>query len=136
MGPFDSINISNSGVDVYRTWIDAISDNLANMDDVSPTSQPAFEARYVVAQSQMAPDGQGAGAKVVAMATGDPTGTLVHDPSSPLADRNGYVRYPDIDEGQQMSDLIMAQRGYQANLAVVDRAKTAYEDAINLGKNT
>ena len=33
------------------------------------------------------------------------------------------MRYPDIDLGDQMSQLIMAQRGYQANLAVVDRAR-------------
>jgi flagellar basal-body rod protein FlgC len=34
-----------------------------------------------------------------------------------------------------MSQLIMAQRGYQANLAVVDRAKDAYEAALRLGGN-
>ena len=39
----------------------------------------------------------------------------------------GYVRYPDIDLGDQMAQLIMAQRGYQANLAVVDRAQDAYQ---------
>ena len=47
----------------------------------------------------------------------------------------GYVRMPDIDLGTQMADLIMAQRGYQANAAVVDRAKTAYEAALQIGKN-
>ncbi len=30
--------------------------------------------------------------------------------------------------------MIMAQRGYEANLAVVDRAKDAYEAALNIGK--
>jgi flagellar basal-body rod protein FlgC len=32
-----------------------------------------------------------------------------------------------------MGQMIMAQRGYQANLAVVDRAKDAYEAALRLG---
>ena len=35
------------------------------------------------------------------------------------------MRMPDIDLGEQMSTMIMAQRGYQANAAVVDRAKTS-----------
>jgi flagellar basal-body rod protein FlgC len=34
-----------------------------------------------------------------------------------------------------MTQMIMAQRGYQANLAVVDRAKDAYQAAIQLGRN-
>ena len=60
---------------------------------------------------------------------------MVYEPQHPLADENGYVRYPDIDLGQQMSSLIMAQRGYEANAAVVDRAKTTYEAAIQIGRN-
>jgi flagellar basal-body rod protein FlgC len=43
------------------------------------------------------------------------------------------VRYPDIDLAQQMGDLIMAQRGYQANAAVVDRAKEIYQAGIQIG---
>jgi flagellar basal-body rod protein FlgC len=33
-----------------------------------------------------------------------------------------------------MAQMMMAQRAYQANLAVVDRAKDSYAAAINLGK--
>ena len=33
-----------------------------------------------------------------------------------------------------MAQLIIAQRGYQANLAVIDRAKDAYQRALELGK--
>jgi flagellar basal-body rod protein FlgC len=51
-----------------------------------------------------------------------------------MADKEGYVKYPDIDFGDQMTQLLMAQRGYQANLAVVDRATSTYEAALRLGK--
>ena len=34
-----------------------------------------------------------------------------------------------------MTQLIMAQRGYQANLAVIDRAKDAYNAALQLGRD-
>jgi flagellar basal-body rod protein FlgC len=33
-----------------------------------------------------------------------------------------------------MTQLIMAQRGYQANIAVVERARDAYTAAVNLGR--
>ena len=40
-----------------------------------------------------------------------------------------------MDLSDQMTSMIMAQRGYQANLSVIQRARDAYEAAINLGKN-
>lgn len=131
---FDAISIAGSGVDVYRSWLDAVSDNLANLDTARPTNQPAFQARYIVAQS-VNYGGSGGGAMVARAAFGDAKGVLVYSPNSPLADAKGYVRYPDIDEGEQMTQLIMAQRGYQANLAVVSRAQAAYMAAINVGRS-
>jgi len=41
---------------------------------------------------------------------------------------------PDMDLGDQMVALMMAQRGYQAQLAVIERATTAYQQALQLGK--
>ena len=77
----------------------------------------------------------GQGVQVAGVAKGSAEGRLVYDPAHPLADAEGYVRYPDIDLGQQMGQLIMAQRGYQANLSVVDRAREAYQAALALGRN-
>ena len=68
------------------------------------------------------------------MVFGDTAGRLVSDPNNPLADADGMVKYPNIDLGDQMTQLIVAQRGYQANLAVVDRARDAYQQALSIGK--
>jgi flagellar basal-body rod protein FlgC len=128
---FDAIGIAGTGLTVHRKWLDAVSDNLANANNVSSTDGAAFQARYVVAQ-----EGQDTTGVFVAGAQyGDAEGKLVHEPNHPLADEDGYVRYPDIDMSQQMGALIMAQRGYQANAAVVDRAKTTYEAALQIGRN-
>ena len=51
-----------------------------------------------------------------------------------MADADGMVRMPDIDMGEQMTQLMIAQRGYQMNLAVVDRAKDAYQQALSIGR--
>jgi flagellar basal-body rod protein FlgC len=65
---------------------------------------------------------------------GDPAGRVVNDPSNPLADAQGNVRMPDIDLGDQMVQMLVAERGYQANLATVSRAKDSYQAALELGK--
>jgi len=130
MGTFNAIGVAGSGVTVYRKWLDAVSDNIANMDNTSRTSEKAFQARYVRAQE--AADGNGA--QVGGVAFGSAEGVVVHDPDNPLADAEGNVRKPDIDLSSQMAQMMMAQRAYQANLSVVDRAKESYTAAINLGK--
>jgi flagellar basal-body rod protein FlgC len=134
MGLFGAIGIAGTGVTVYRKWLDAVSDNIANMDNAAPTSGNAFQARYVQAQAVNYGSGEG-GVQVAGVSLGKAEGRLVYEPENPIADANGYVRYPDIDLSTQMSQMMMAQRGYEANLAVVDRAKGAYEAALQLGRN-
>jgi flagellar basal-body rod protein FlgC len=127
----NAIGIAGSGLDVNRQWLNAISDNIANMNDVTATSGPAFQARYVEAEA-----GAGtSGVFVKATVLGDSTGIVVSDPTSPLADADGNVREPDIDLGDQMGQLIMAQRAYEANAKVVTDAQTTYQAALAIGKN-
>jgi flagellar basal-body rod protein FlgC len=135
---FGTIGIAGTGLTVYRKWLDAVSDNISNMNNASPTSGDAFQARYVLAQAVTdGVTGQGAGVAVGgAVLSGSPQGRLVYEPNNPLADSDGMVRYPDIDLGSQMAQMMIAQRGYQANLAVVDRARNAYEAALQLGRNS
>ena len=130
MGIFGALNTSATGLHVYRTWLDAVSDNIANVSTARSTADNAFQARYVVAAA-----GQGlSGVGVTGIALGSAQGRLVHEPGNPLADANGMVRYPDIDMGEQMTHLLMAQRAYQANLSVVSRMTDAYKAALELGK--
>ncbi|WP_158867194.1 flagellar basal body rod protein FlgC [Leifsonia sp. AG29] len=128
---FDAIGIAGTGLTLHRHWLDAISDNIANINTAKPTSGAAFQARYIVAQ-----EGPGdSGAYVAGASYGSAQGRMVYEPDNPVADANGYVRYPDIDLSEQMGSLIMAQRGYQANAAVVDRAKETYQAALQIGRN-
>ena len=130
MSIFNAIGVAGTGVTVHRKWLDAVADNIANVDNVNRTSENAFQARYVIAQA--AQDGNGV--QVGGIALGSAEGKLSYEPDNPLADTEGYVRRADIDLGSQMAQMIMAQRSYQANLSVVDRARDSYTAAINLGR--
>lgn len=128
---FDAISIAGSGLNVHRAWLDATADNISNVNTAVSPAEEAFRERFVAVQA----DKDGPGAQVVGAMFGSGEGRLVYEPESPLADEAGYVRYPDVDLGQQMSNLILAQRGYAANAAVVDRAKNSYEAALQIGRN-
>ena len=133
MAIFDTLGISGSGLLVHRKWLDAVSDNMANVNTVNPFDQDAFQERLIVAQAVDYGSGEG-GARVARVEFGDAEGRVVYEPDHPMANEEGYVRYPDIDLGDQMVQLLMAQRGYQANLAVVERATSAYQAALQLGR--
>jgi flagellar basal-body rod protein FlgC len=133
MSMFQALAISQSGLMTHRKWLDATADNISNINTVRRTDEDAFQARLVVAQAVDYGTGEG-GVRVARAEFGDPAGRMVYEPDHPLADAEGYVKYPDIDLGDQMSAMMMAQRGYQANLAVVERATNAYQAALQLGK--
>lgn len=128
---FDAIGIAGTSMNVNRKWLDAIADNIANVNTAKSTDEEAFRARYIRAQ-----EGEGlTGVYVAGAEFGDAEGRMVYEPNHELADADGYVRYPDIDLGEQMSALIIAQRAYQASAAVVERSKASYEAALQIGKN-
>jgi flagellar basal-body rod protein FlgC len=133
MSVFDTLGISGSGLLAHRKWLDAVSDNISNINTTSRTNEAAFQERFINAQAVDYGSGSG-GVRVAGTEFGSAEGRLVYEPRNPLADEQGYVKYPDIDLGEQMTQLLMAQRGYQANLAVVERATSTYQAALQLGK--
>jgi flagellar basal-body rod protein FlgC len=143
MGLFDPISTAITGVNVSQTWMDAISDNISNMNDTAPTSQGVYQPRFVVASSipgQVEGTGDGSaaeasiggGTQVLGVALGSPAGVEVYQPGNPLADKQGMIREADVNLGQQMTSMILAQRGYEANLATISQAESAYQAALGL----
>ncbi|MEM9200525.1 MAG: flagellar basal body rod protein FlgC [Actinomycetota bacterium] len=135
MSMFGSIRVSASGMDVYQTWIDAISDNVANVNTITSTDEAAFQKKLVVAEAVGgAGNGIGTGSRVSGIRLGDEEGRLIYDPEHPLADDEGMVRAPDMDLETQMTHLIVAQRSYQANVTVFERARDSYQRALEIGR--
>jgi flagellar basal-body rod protein FlgC len=133
MGLFNDFTISGSGMYANRKWIDALSDNIANINTVKSPDQAAFQERFVQVTNANV-NGSGGGVAVTGVEYGSSEGILRYEPDNPLANEDGYVRAPDINLGDQMTSLIVAQRGYQANAAAIQRAKEAYQAALGLGR--
>ena len=125
-----------SALTTHQVWMNAIADNLANINTVKPMSQPAYQERFIVAQeipdAPGEPVGVGGGVEPAAVVLGDAKGMITYDPTNPLANKQGLVRRPSENLGDQMTNLIIAQRAYQLNLAVISRAQSSYQQAINI----
>lgn len=57
---------------------------------------------------------------------------LVHDPTHPHADENGYVHYPDVNVVEEMTRMISANRLYEANLSSVEAAKQMFKHTLQI----
>ena len=132
-GPFHSLDIAASGMNVYQTWLDAVADNVANITTIRPTDEVAYQERFVVVHA-VEEGGRPAGAAVTGAEFGNPRGRMMYDPSHPLADDDGMVLGPDMDLSDQMTHMLAAQRAYQANVSAFERARDAYARALEIGK--
>ena len=129
MGAFDMLHIANSSLGMHQTWLDALANNIANVNTVRPTNQSAFQAQMVEAAPAA-----GGGVEVAGIARSDPNGRMEYAPDHPLADAQGYVRAPEVDMASQMSQLVMAQRGFQASVQVTKDAQETYQSALQIGR--
>lgn len=131
---FSVLGIAGSGVDAMQTWIDTTGGNIANANDISPTSQGTYaeETTVLSPAGSLLPGqtGEGVGASVV---LGSNAGTIAYDPSNPLADSKGDVRVADVSLSGELVNLIQAQDGYQADTSVLQKAISAYQSGLTIG---
>jgi len=114
---------------MHQTWLDAIANNIANVNTVVSTGESAFQTQTPIVRALA-----GGGVRVEGMALSDPEGRMISDPDNPLADEDGYVRAPEDDLATQMTQLVMAQRGFQASVQVTKDAQDIYRSALEIGR--
>ena len=123
MGAFDMLRIASSSLGMHQTWLDALANNIANVNTVTPHRRerlPGPDAWSAGARP-------GGGVEVAGIALGDAEGALGPRPRQP-AGRRGRLRprARDIDMASQMTQLVMAQRGFQASVQVTKDAQDTY----------
>jgi len=57
----------------------------------------------------------------------------VHDPGHPMADAQGMVHYPATDLVQEMTTLVTASRGYEANVRAFNLLRGMLMKAMEIG---
>ena len=135
MSAFSSIDIARTGVGFSHFWMDTIAHNVANVNTVTSADEEPFRAQMVVAREATSPGEAGAGVQIGGLRTADEDPIAQYDPTNPLANEQGYVNQANVDLSAQMSDMIVANRSYQANLRTIQSAREAYEAALRLGQS-
>ncbi len=146
MGLFQSFDISASGMTAERFRTDIIAQNIANVKTTRTEDGTPYRRQVVTfaekraSTFQEALEGEkkkfrGTGVKVTSVKE-DTTSDFVmeYDPSHPDADENGYVSYPNVNIVTEMTNLIDASRGYEANATAFEASKAIAQAGIQIGQ--
>lgn len=141
-GMFPSFDISASGLEAQRMRMDLTSANLANAQttrgpDGGPYKKmrPIFEAKPMEFEDAMAEANIELSTVAVAgIQKDDSKPRLVYDPAHPDANEKGFVALPNINLMEEMADMLLASRSYEANVTAFNMSKAMAMSALNLGK--
>lgn len=145
MGLFDSIRISASGLSAQRMRMDVIANNVANVNSTRGVDGKPYRRQSVTFREQGGESfgdilgtrtgGPPAGVSVAGVHSDTSAPRKVHNPSHPDADENGDIFLPNIDMVTEMTDLVGANRAYEASVTVLNATKALAQSALNLGRN-
>lgn len=134
MSLFSIFDISGSAMSAQSKRLNVSASNMANADSVAgPDGQP-YKARQVIFQVDAAAGQDIGGVKVSDVIETNAPDRLVYEPGNPFANENGYVRMPNVDVVGEMVNTLSASSSYQANVEVMNTAKTLMLKTLTLGQ--
>lgn len=130
-----ALAISARGMDVQTARLRVIAENLANQDTTGSTPGADPYRRKVISFENRMDQELGVETVRVRNIAPDPSAFPQRfDPSHPAADANGYVRTPNVNSFIEVMDMREAQRGYSANLNVLEVTRGMLTRTIELLK--
>ncbi len=139
MGAFDGLDISGSGMNAHRAWMEASASNVANANTTRTAAGGPYQRKTVLFQEALRAAEIGVPQTVsgvnVTAGVPDPTPfPKIFDPSHPDADPQGYVALPNVDPVREMVDLTTATRAYEANVAAFGATKSMLLKSLEIGR--
>lgn len=147
MGLLESMNMGAQALSVHGKRIDIHAKNIANLDTPNyvrkiPVLNATDDISFHGIMNTMKEDVFGVGTLPYLQGgvnfsgvVEDPTlGHKIYKPGHPDADENGYIRASNVNAMVDIADALIAQRAYEANLALVNISKSMAQRALEIGK--
>ena len=138
MGMFNIFQVAGSALAAQSQRMNVSASNMANADSVAGPDQQPYQARQVVFRVDPRgnqPLGREVGGVAVAGVVQDTSPPrMVYDPKHPLANNDGYVAMPNVDVVAETVNMISASRSYQANVEVLNTAKSLMQKTLTIGQ--
>ena len=128
-----TLKIAAAGMQAQNARMRTIAENLANADSLaeSPGADP-YRRKMVTFKNVL---DRASGVELVRperVIRDKSDFQKRFDPNHPAADADGYVLAPNVNSLIEVMDMRQAQRGYEANLSVIEVAKTMILRTIDI----
>ncbi|MEZ0245443.1 MAG: flagellar basal body rod protein FlgC [Methylophilaceae bacterium] len=137
MALFNVFDIAGSAMTAQSMRLNVVASNMANADSVTGSDGQPYRAKQVIFQAQAVNNSMPNGVNGVAVTKviDDPSPMkLKYDPQNPFANAEGYVTMPNVNVVEEMTNMISASRSYQANVEMMNTAKTMIQRTLTLGQ--
>ena len=109
-----------------------ISENIANAQTTRGPNGKPYCRKTAVFESFL--DNNCTSVRVKEIANDKTEGEKIYNPSHPHADKNGFVEMPNVKVSQEMVDMILASRAYEANLKAFKTVQSIAQKTLQIGK--
>lgn len=128
-----TIRIAAAGMRAQGLRLKVIAENLANADSLATTpGADPYRRKLVTFQNVLDRNLNVNVVKVGPVQYDTSEFKMRHDAGHPAADKDGFVRMPNVNALIEMMDMRQAQRSYEANLSVIDVTKRMLTRTIDL----
>jgi flagellar basal-body rod protein FlgC len=148
MSFFDSLNISATGLTAEQTEMNVTAENLANANSTNngtPYEPQAVDLESIGSGSTFQDElstamgntsggvaGPPGGVQVQGIVSENVPAQLVYDPGNPQANKQGYVKEPNIQPVTEMTNMIQESNSYQADVTAMSTSKQMYSSTLEL----
>ena len=128
-----SMVIAASGMRAQSSRMRTIAENIANANSSSPTPDgEPYRRKVATVKSEFDRE---LGATMVE--SGKPVDDMSefkrqYDPGNPAADKQGFVKMPNVNPLVEIMDMREAQRSYEADLDVMSASKSMLSRTVDL----
>ena len=129
-----TLAVAASALSAQQRRMRVIAENIANADTTSTAGggEP-YRRQAAIFEAAETPAG-GMGVKVVSVRQDPAPFKSEYNPGHPAADAKGYVRMPNVDPLVEAMDMREAQRAYEANLNVIETARSMQSRTLDILK--
>ncbi len=128
-----SMSVAASGLQAQGTRLRVISENLANASSTAEApGQDPYRRKTVTFAAELDKAIGAEAVKVKRVGTDPAPFREIYEPSHPAADANGKVKLPNVNMLIELADMREAQRSYEANLQMIEQARTMLMRTIDL----
>ena len=127
------LNISSSGMSVQAARLRIVAENIANANSLAETKDgDPYRRKMITFKAVFDEQLDTNVVRVNRIMTDKTPFGRKHDPTHPAADKDGFVKTPNVKSLIEMMDMREAQRSYEANLGVVEVAKRMIQRTVEI----